>query len=196
LKANQPLTLEAVALSFADAWTPRRQLVVGGDRHGDREERRTLEVSTEVVTYLTQLETVDPQDGEAGIIAGWPALGQVCRLHREVEYVSGRRAGDCHEEWAYALTSLAPEQADPARLERLWRGHWQIENGLHYVRDVTLGEDACQVRSGHAPSNLAACRNAVLNLLRQAGVTNIAAALRRHAMYPREALALLGIGLA
>ena len=103
-----------------------------------------------------------------------------------MEYSSGLKAGTCPEEWAYALTSLAPEQADPARLERLWRGHWPIENGLQYVRDVSLGEDACQVRPGHA----------ALNLLRQAGVTNIAAALRRHAMYPRQALALLGLHVA
>lgn len=191
LKENQPLTLEAVALSFADPWTPRERVVVAGDRHGDREERRTLEVSTEVVPYLAQRERLDPEEGEAGTIAGWHALAQVCRIHREVEYVSGERAGDTTSEWAYALTSLPPEQADAARLEQLWRGHWQIENGLHYVRDVTLGEDACQVRADRAPANLAACRNAALNLLRQAGVTNVAAALRRHAMYPREALALL-----
>jgi predicted transposase YbfD/YdcC len=193
LKQNQPLTLEAVALSFADPWTPRKRLVVGGERHGDREERRTLEVSTEVVAYLAQSEAVDPDDGEAGTIAGWPALGQVCRILREVEYVSGQRVGECRSEWAYALTSLPPAQADARRLERLWRGHWQIENSLHYVRDVTFGEDACPVRSGHAPANLAACRNAALNVLRQTGVANIAAALRRHAMYPHEALALLGI---
>jgi len=196
LKDNQPLTLEAVALSFTDPWTPRERVVVAGARHGDREERRTLEASTEVVSYLAQRERLDAEEGEAGTIAGWAALAQVCRIHREVEYVSGPKAGTCREEWAYALTSLPPAQADAARLERLWRGHWQIENGLHYVRDVTMGEDACQVRSGHAPANFAACRNATLNLLRQAGVTNVAAALRRHAMYPREALALLGLYLA
>ena len=67
---------------------------------------------------------------------------------------------------------------------------------MQYVRDVTLGEDACQVRSDRAPANLAACRNTALNLLRLTGVTNVAAALRRHAMYPRQALALLGIPLA
>jgi hypothetical protein len=78
----------------------------------------------------------------------------------------------------------------------LWRGHWQIENGLHDVRDVPLGEDACQVRSGPAPAVFAACRHATLNLLRQAGGANIAAALRRPALYPRMALALLGIQLA
>jgi predicted transposase YbfD/YdcC len=195
--------LEAVALSFADPWTPRERVVVAGARHGDREERRTLECSTEVVGYLAQRERLDAEEEgeegeeeEAGTIAGWPALAQVCRSHREVEYVSGAQAGTTRAEWAYALTSLPPEQADAARLEQLWRGHWQIENGLHYVRDVTLGEDACQVRIERAPANLAACRNAALNLLRRAGVTNVAAALRRHAMYPREALALLGIRLA
>lgn len=196
LKENQPLTLEAVALSFADPWTPRERVVVAGDRHGDREERRTLEVSAEVVPYLAQHERLNRAEGEAGTIAGWHALAQVCRLHREVEYVSGARAGETTSVWAYALTSLPPEQADATRLEQLWRGHWQIENGLHYVRDVTLGEDASQVRSDRAPANLAACRNAALNLLRLAGVTNVAAALRRHAMYPRQALALLGIQLA
>lgn len=195
LKATQPLTREAVALSFADRWTPRQRVVVG-DRHGDREERRTVECSTEVVPYLAQAERLDAEEGEAGTIAGWAGLAQVCRLHREVEFVSGAQAGTTRDEWAYALTSLPPEQADAARLERLWRGHWQIENGLHYVRDVTLGEDACQVRAGRAPANLAACRNTALNLLRRAGVTNVAAALRRHAMDPRRALALMGIALA
>lgn len=196
MKANQPLTLEAVTFSFADPWTPRERVVVGGDRHGDREERRTLEVSTEVAAYLAQWERLDAEEGEAGTIAGWPALAQVCRISREVEYVSGAQAGACRQEWAYALTSLPPALADAARLEQLWRGHWRIENSLHYVRDVTLGEDTCHVRSGRAPANLAACRNAALNLLRQTGVTNVAAALRRHAMYPCQALALLGLRLA
>jgi predicted transposase YbfD/YdcC len=190
------LTLDAVMVSFTDPWTPRARVVVAGERHGDREERRTLEVSTEVVAYLAQRERLDREEGEAGTIAGWPALAQVCRIHREVEYVSGQRAGETTSEWAYALTSLPPEQGNAVRLEQLWRGHWQIENGLHYVRDVTLGEDACQVRSDRAPANFAACRNAALNLLRRSGVTNVAAALRRHAMYPRQALALLGLQLA
>ena len=95
----------------------------------------------------------------------------------------------------YGISSLPRAEADAGRLLELLRGHWQIENGLHYVRDVTLGEDACQVRCDRAPATLAACRNAALNLLRHAGVTNVAAALRRHAMYPAQALALLGIAL-
>ncbi len=190
MKQNQPLTWAAVVLSFADPWTPRRR-VVAGDRHGEREERRALEASVEVVDYLAGRP--EPGKVEAEQIGDWPRLGRVCRIVREVEYVGGGRAGETTREVAYALTSLTPEHADPARLLAVWRGHWQIENGLHHVRDVTLGEDACQVRCGHAPAVFAACRNTTLNLLRQAGHTNIAAALRRYAMYPREALALLGI---
>jgi hypothetical protein len=79
------LTLEAVAVSFAAAWTPRERVVVAGLRHGDRDERRTLEVSTEEVSYLAQRERLDAEEGEAGTMAGWPALAQVCRIHREVE---------------------------------------------------------------------------------------------------------------
>lgn len=82
-------------VSFADPWTPRERLVVGA-RHGDREERRTLECSTEVAPYLAQREQLDAEAGEAGTIAGWPGLAQVCRIHREVEYVSGARAGARH----------------------------------------------------------------------------------------------------
>lgn len=177
-------------MSFADSWTQREQ-VVEGDRHGDREERRTLEASTEVVAYLAK-----PEAGEEEEKTGdWPGLGQVCRLHREVEYVSGRRAGECTSEWAYALTSLTPTRANPPRLLQVWRGQWQIENGLHYVRDVTLGEDASQIRCGQGPAVFAAVRNAALGLMRLARQPNVAAAQRRYAMYPWEALALLGITL-
>jgi len=88
LKENQPLTLEAAALSFADPWTLREQVVVAGARHGDREERRTLECSTELVPYLAQAERLDVAEGEAGTIAGWSGLAQICRIHREVQYLN------------------------------------------------------------------------------------------------------------
>jgi predicted transposase YbfD/YdcC len=195
LKENQPLTLEAVALRCAAPWTPRARGVVS-DRHGARAERRTLACATAVVSYLAHAERLDAEAGEAGTLAGWPELAQVCRLPRAVADVSGAHAGTTRQEWAYALTSLPPQQADAARREQLWRGHWQIENGLQYVRAVTLGEDACQVRADRAPAKLAACRNAARNLLRRRGVHNVAAALRRHALHPQHALALMGIALA
>ena len=55
--------------------------------------------------------------------------------------------------------SLPPERAGPADLLRLSRGHWAIENQVHYVRDVTFGEDASRIRSGAAPQAMAAMRN-------------------------------------
>jgi predicted transposase YbfD/YdcC len=93
----------------------------------------------------------------------------------------------------YAMTSLKPEQADAKRLSALVRSHWQIENGLHYVRDMTLAEDACRVRKGSAPQVLAAVRNAVIHLISGLGAPSQAAAIRRLNVHPEEALALLEI---
>lgn len=90
-----------------------------------------------------------------------------------------------------AITSLGPEQASAERLLMISRGHWHIENRLHWVRDMSLGEDACRVRTGEAPQVLAAIRNAALRLMRSSGLTEIAANLRRHAAKPHEALRLV-----
>ena len=89
---------------------------------------------------------------------------------------------------AYRITSLGPDQADAARLLELDRGHWGIENGLHHIRDVTLGEDACRVRTATAPEVLAAARNLALGLLRRLGLPSIASATRRIVMHPIEGL--------
>jgi hypothetical protein len=93
---------------------------------------------------------------------------------------------------AYGITSLRPERADAARLLGLVRDHWRIENCLHYVRDVTLGEDACRVRKGSAPQVLAALRNAVVHLLAGVEAESRAAAIERLSARPNEALGLLG----
>lgn len=73
----------------------------------------------------------------------------------------------------------------------LARGHWGIENKLHWVRDVTFDEDRCQIRSGAAPQAVAACRNLVIALLRRTGVTNVAAALRTYAGRAAAAIRLV-----
>jgi hypothetical protein len=91
----------------------------------------------------------------------------------------------------YALMSLPWEAASAARLETLW--HWTIENCVHYVRDVTLGEDAQQLHTGHAPQVLATVRNALLNLLRSGGWTNMAAAFRHYRYAPTAALQFIGV---
>ena len=93
----------------------------------------------------------------------------------------------------YAMTSLKPEKANAKRLSGLVREHWGVENELHYVRDVTLGEDACRVRRGSAPQVLAAVRNTVIHLLAGMNSPNHAAAIRRLNAHPEEAFALLDL---
>jgi hypothetical protein len=94
-------------------------------------------------------------------------------------------------EVVHGITSVGRDRADAARLLELARGHWGIENGLHYVRDVTLGEDGCRVRTGAAPQVLAALRNVAVHLLHGVKAASKAAASRRFAAHPFEALALL-----
>jgi predicted transposase YbfD/YdcC len=103
-----------------------------------------------------------------------------------------RRIGDKEErETVFAITSLPKGRAGAKWLLRIARAHWEIENRVHYVRDVTLGEDSCRVRTGSAPAVLAGMRNACLRLLRSSGVSNVAAALRRHAAHPQKAIDLV-----
>jgi len=87
-------------------------------------------------------------------------------------------------EVVYVICSV-PAEAAPARLLTAWiRGHWSIENKLHWVRDVTFAEDRSQVRVGNAPRVMATLRNTIISLHRRAGHTNIARACRRHAADP------------
>jgi hypothetical protein len=79
----------------------------------------------------------------------------------------------------YGVTSLPAEVANAVRLLALGRGHWQIENGLHYRRDVTLGEDRGQTRRGQAPEVLAALNNLVCAIGAPQVGANLAAFQRR-----------------
>jgi hypothetical protein len=146
--------------------------------HG-RTERREMWVlaDAEVAAYAGSAGTVgDP----------WPHLQQLCwrRRERTVKGVTSVETG-------YAITSAVAGKADATRLLRLSREYWGIENQLHWVRDVTYGEDDSQVRSGAAPQVCAALRNLAIALLRRSGVENVAAALRTHSARPRAALALV-----
>lgn len=109
------------------------------------------------------------------------------QIQRERRLVGGK----VEQEVVYGVTSLAPERADATRLLELNRGHWGIENRLFWVRDVTLGEDGCRVRSGNAPEVLATIRSALLHWLQGLDPRGFAAALRRLANKPFEAVALL-----
>jgi predicted transposase YbfD/YdcC len=118
----------------------------------------------------------------------WPGLAQVCRIERVT-----KEKGCVTTEIAYAITSLSAKRASAAELLALNRGHWGIENRLHWVRDVSLGEDACRAKAEHCPQNLAALRNVGLTLMRAAGLNEILPALRDFATRPQDLLKFLRI---
>jgi len=91
----------------------------------------------------------------------------------------------------YGITSLSPKQASAVDLLRFTRQHWTIENRLHWVKDVTLGEDACQLRKGQSHHLMAFLRSFVISILRAVGWANIARALRFYAAHPCQALTLI-----
>lgn len=175
VKANHPDLYAPIALLFAQPPAPtaadQAALATTWDKGHGRLEWRRLERSAALRDYVN-----------------WPDAAQVLRRTCRRTIVA---TGEVSETVAYAITSLPPECAAAAQLEALWRGHWTIENKVHYVRDVTLGEDACQVRVGHAPQALAALRNGLLSLLRRLGWALIPDALRHYGAYPQRALALL-----
>lgn len=96
-------------------------------------------------------------------------------------------------ERCFIVTSLVTDKADPARLLKLNRGHWEIENRLHYVRDWTFDEDRSQVRRGNRPHAMASLRNMAISLLRLAGSVNIAASIRELGRKPHGVLRLIGL---
>ena len=91
------------------------------------------------------------------------------------------------------ITSVPRSEAGAGRLLAWVRGHWSIENRSHYVRDVTMGEDASRIRKGSGPQVMAAVRNATIGFLRLTGATNIAEALRRNASRVGDLFTKLGI---
>ena len=116
----------------------------------------------------------------------FPGAKQIGRIHRERQ-INGKRTA----ETVCFITSLSRLHANAAALLKLARSHWSIENGVHYVRDVAFGEDACTVTTGSAPQVLAALRNASLALIQHSGFQAVTRALRRFAAHPLEAVALL-----
>jgi hypothetical protein len=118
----------------------------------------------------------------------WEGLAQGFELTRE-----RTEKGKTTVEVVYGITSLKPEEADARRLLSLARGHWGVESGLHYRRDVTLGEDQSRVRKGSAPQVMAALRNAVIHALSEVAAPTLAAAVRRMGNCLSQALGLLGL---
>jgi predicted transposase YbfD/YdcC len=149
---------------------PQHQTIDKG--HG-RLEIRHIWTSTELNDYLD-----------------FPQVRQAFCIRREVTSLKTHKKT---EEIVYGITSLSPEKAAPPRLLHLNRGHWGIENRLHYVRDVTFDEDRCQIRTRNAPQIMASLRNFVISLFRWFKKSNLAETLRDMAARPYLSLRLLGL---
>lgn len=140
------------------------------DKGHDRLETRTIETLTKVPAWLS-----------------WPGVEQICRITR-TRTIKDKTS----VEIVLAITSLTRLRANAKKLLTLTRQHWTIENRLHYVRDVSMGEDACRVRSGQAPQNFSALRNLAIGLIRRrTRHKSIPDAFRRFTAEPFAALALI-----
>ena len=148
VKANRPQLLDDLKVFDWDAAPAFRSADKG---HG-RLELRTC--------------SLIPLDGLDDDLASLPGRRQAFRIVRDRTV---RSTGKHIVEASYGLTSLGPAQAGPAEVLALNRGHWEIENRVHYVRDVTYDEDRSRVRTGKLPRNLACLSNAAISIVRMRG---------------------------
>ena len=116
----------------------------------------------------------------------WAGIAQIFRIRRTVKEGEKMR-----EEIIYGFTNLSRRKASAKQILKLNQQHWHVENRLHYRRDVTLGEDACQVRLQGAPQALAAINGGILAIMDWLGVNNVAKQMRHFCAHPQEALQLL-----
>jgi len=183
VKGNQPQLLEDLRVLFAPL-TPAKRAGEGvlrlPEQHAQTTEKahgrweiRSIRVSSELKGY-----------------SDWPGLEQVFEIRR-----CWQSKGIWKEAVRYGVTSLPAPIARPERLLKLKRGHWTIENGLHYVKDVTMGEDKSTVHCENGPKIMAALRNTVVSLLRHAGFSTIAARMRYNSTHPQAALEVLSLSL-
>lgn len=171
IKENQPGLFDAVnALPWEDAPVAHTDQ----DRGHGRDETRTIQVL--------------PAPGDLP----FPHAAQVFLIERHVRSLDGSPRSDVA---ALGVTSLTRAKASPDRLAALARTEWTIENGLHYRRDVSLGEDASRVRTGNAPRAMATFRSHAIASLRIHGWQNIPSGLRWAARDYANAITLLGLAI-
>ena len=171
VKDNQPTLHADLDLLFSRALEPAQDLrhVEQTSKGHGRLETRTLWASADVKGYID-----------------WPALEQGLCLERRVITLS---TGEISTERVYGLINLTPDQLDLSKVLQPWRGHWDIENRLHWVKDVLLKEDASRVHLAQAPLILAILRNLVVTCLHAVGFDSITEGRRHFALNFDEAIA-------
>jgi predicted transposase YbfD/YdcC len=114
------------------------------------------------------------------------AIQRVRLQIRDLRLAANRRKvkGKWSREACYPVTPLTITHAAPGQLAAIIRGHWGIEDRLHWVRDTDFDEDHSQIRTAAGPQIMASLRNLAITILRLAGAASIAAAMRYHARRP------------
>ena len=171
MKDNQPSL--AAALVDLPWWDARPDLVEKSRGHGRVEVRSVW------------ARSIKPAEAPAG----FPSARQAVKIIRERANLRGLELGN--PEVAFVITSLPRSAAAPRVLAGMLRGHWCIENGLHYIRDVTFDEDRSRIRTGSGPRVMASLRNLAIAIHCLHGEKNIASATRRCCRIDRRAFARL-----
>lgn len=143
VKGNQPKLFNAIQGAFID-----RRETAGRNEHVEKSHGRVV----------AQIASILPAEGVV-VLADWPECAVIGRID-SVRQVTGK-AATLEQRYYIASRALTPEQ-----LAQAARSHWGIENQLHWMLDVTMGEDGSTVREDHAPQNLSLLKKIVLNLIR------------------------------
>jgi len=145
LKGKSPILHQATQVAFADASVAKSVHVTEETGHG-REEKRT---------YRSIAATALP----LAVMAGYSGLSQLIEVTRQRRVT--RSADEPSLEVHYYITSLGEGIAN---LASKVRGHWSIENRLHWTLDVTFGEDGNRARNANLASNCSLVRKMSINL--------------------------------
>jgi predicted transposase YbfD/YdcC len=178
IKDNHPDSKEALVEWFANDPAPyeeANQVAAYVEKGHGRIVTRRIETTTVLNDYLD-----------------WEGVAQSFRLTRRIIRLS---TGEIQEETLYGITSLSREQANAEKLLTFIQQHWTIENKLHWVKDVTLDEDRCQLRRDRTHHLMALFRNLALSLLRLNHYHNIASTLRTFAAQPNRAISLVACSI-
>ena len=172
IKGNQPSTYQALD---AIAWEQIPVAAATFEAARGRIETRTIQVAA----------------APAGL--KYPGMKQAALIERYTTAKDKKGESITRSETVLILTTADADQAPPADLLALNRGHWAATEATHYIRDVDLREDSSRARAPGAPRFMATVGNAVLSLLRIHGVTNIAAERRRLNGSDRQILKRMGL---
>jgi predicted transposase YbfD/YdcC len=164
VKGNQKLLLEAVSFHFDNLEREPDYSMLDCPEHG-RIERRNIWVTTKLNDYLD-----------------FPHVGQAFKVERITIH---KKSGKQSREFAYGITSKAPEQADAEHVLRDNREHWSIENSCHYIIDWNYDEDRSRIRKGHGPENITRLRRFAVGVIKSKGVRSVAQKMRELTMNTR-----------